>query len=280
MTGPVDRLGTGFVSFRVASDMFGLTTQEVLGLTVLAAVITALSNLLATILKDLVFARSLERWRDQKALASTYRAYRDPIVLSGLELRRRIDDLCRDYPPDYLDSEVLAISDIDFESNSTDDPHFRRYRLISTVYRFCAFLGWLELYRQDLVFLDPGQQSKNRRFEEALARLRGDLADGHLNKANDWHIWRDRLIFREEQRAIGEAMITTVAGRRVVIGYGEFRKLFTHSDSDENLWPIQVALKFFLDLEDSKDFRQERLAMMKRDIEDMVKILRPKASIY
>lgn len=147
--------------------------------------------------------------------------------------------------------------------------------MLSTVYRLCAFLGWLELYRQDVTFLDTGRQNENRRFEEALARLRGDLADGQLNKAHDWLEWRDRLIFREEQRAIGEAMIASGTTSRVVIGYGTFCTLYTRAASDESLWSLRVACNFFLNLEDTKDFRRKRLEMMRLDLRTMIDVLRP-----
>ena len=215
--------------------MFGLTLEQLLGLTVFAALVTTVGNLFATVLTDFFFNRSFEQWKERRTLLSVYRKYRDPMVLAAENLNLDLAHICEAYPPDYLRSEVLEGGPSDFKANSSDDPHYRRYRLISTVYRLCAFLGWLELYRQELTFLDTGRQSENRRFEEALAQLRSDLADGQLNKATDWQVLRDGLIFREEQRAIGEAMITSGTASRVVVGYGTFCTLFTRSASDESL---------------------------------------------
>jgi len=256
--------------------MFGLKPQELLALTVLAAVVTTAGNLLATFLKEFFFARSFEEWKERRTLMSVYRKYRDPIVLAGKELESRLSQICQDYPPDYLRSEVLDATPLELESNSSEDPHYKRYRLLSTVYRLCAFLGWLELYRQDLTFLDTGRQSENRRLEEAIARLKGDLADGQLNQADDWQEWRDRLIFREEQRAIGEVMITN--GNRVVVGYGTFCMLFAKATSDESLWSLRVASNFFLNLEHAKDFRRNRLEMMRRDLGTIIEVLQPRTS--
>src|SRR5215475_3509223 len=175
--------------------MFGLRTQDLLALTVIAAIVTTIGNLIATVLKDFLFTRSFERWKARRTLLTIYRKYRDPIVLAGQELSHRLAQVCGDYPPKYLRSEVLATSGVKIEKNSADDPYFMRYRLLSTVYRLCAFLGWLELYRQDLTFLDTGRRSENQRFEDALERFRSDLADGQLNEAENWAEWRDGLIF-------------------------------------------------------------------------------------
>jgi hypothetical protein len=256
--------------------MFGFTLSQLLGFTVLAAVVTTVGNLLATVLKDFLFARSFERWKERRSLLSVYRKYRDPILLAGDELHRRLSQICKQYPPTYLRSEVLDANAAQLVTNSIDDPHYKKYRLLSTVYWLCAFLGWLEIYRQDVTFLDTGQNSENERFETALARFRETLADGQLN--TDCINGRDGLIFREEQRAIGEAMITTVGNSRVIVGYGTFCTLFTRATAEEGLWPLRTASNFFLDLEPANDFRRKRLEMMKGHLGTIIDVLRPESS--
>jgi hypothetical protein len=268
--------------------MFGLKPETLLGLSVLSAIVITAGNLLATILKDFVFTRSLEKWKERqkerRELMSVYRTYRDPIVLAAKDLKRRLTQICdrdKSYPPDNFRPEALNLGLGDLEINSFTDPHFTRYRWLSTVYRLCAFFGWLELYRQDVTFLDTGQERQNHPLEGALKLLKGDegpltllkgaLADGDLNKEDD--SWRDRLIFREEQRAIGEAMIASGPKPRVVIGYGTFCNLFIRSLDDENLWPLRVARNFFVNLEEAKDFRQKRLKRMVQHLTEVIDTL-------
>jgi hypothetical protein len=251
--------------------MFGIPLSDLLGFTVLAAVVTTIGNLLATILKDFLFIRSFERWKERRSLLSVYRRYRDPILLAGCELQRRLSQICTQYPPDYLRTEVLDAKAAQLVTNSDNDPHYKKYRLLSTVYRLCAFLAWLEIYRQDVTFLDTGQNSENEQFEEALAWFRQTLADGQLN--TDYANNRDGLIFREEQRAIGEAMITTIGNSRVVVGYGTFCTLFTRAGSEEALWPLRIVSNFFLDLEPANDFRQKRLEMMTEHLGTIIAVL-------
>ena len=95
------------------------------------------------------------------------------------------------------------------------------------MYRLCAFLGWIELYRQDTTYLEPDERSSG--VERAIYAIRSDLADRNLSKAKDRASWHDALIFREEQRAIGESMIVTVGQSRTLMGYAEFTESFPGS---------------------------------------------------
>jgi hypothetical protein len=242
--------------------VLGLTGSEILGLSVIAALVTTVGSLIALWLREFLFVRSFEQWKERRTLQSVYRRYRDPILLAAVELRSRVDEACRQFPAEYLGSSVLAQNPPQLEANLASDPYFQRYRLVSTVYRLCAFLGWLELYRQELTFLDTGQQQINERLENTLEAIRGDLADGQLNTASDRKKWSDRLIFREEQRAIGESMIVGQTPRSVM-GYAAFNALFRRADSQDDLWWLRAARGFFLDQRSEKDFRRNRLEMMR-----------------
>jgi hypothetical protein len=136
----------------------------------------------------------------------------------------------------------------------------------------CALLGWLELYRQDVTFLNTDEKEVSRILEDALENIRNDLADGRLNKASDFQKWNDRLIFREEQRAIGEAMITDTSPR-TVMGYGAFRALFERSRADDELWWMRVVLNFLSDMADMKDFRRDRFKLMREHLERAIDLL-------
>jgi hypothetical protein len=254
--------------------MHGWSAAQILGLSVLAALVTTLGNLLATWLKEYLFVRSFERWKERRDLVRVYRKYRDPLLLAARELKSRLDDIEGNYPTNYLSSAVLDSTSVPEQllANSSEDPYFVRYRLVSTAYRFCALLGWLELYRQELTFLDTGEKTTTRELDEMLAAVRSDIADGQLNKATDLRAWNDRLIFREDQRAIGEAMITD-SGVRVVTGYGAFRQRFEDSRSDKSAWWLRVALAFLVDLQPDHDFRRERFKRMASDLSGAIAIL-------
>ena len=251
---------------------FALTGPQILGLSVIAALVTVVGNLVAIWLKEFVFVRSFEQWKERRTLLSVYRRYRDPLLLAAEELHSRVAEISEQYPAAYLQSSVLDQHPKQLAANSADDPYYQRYRLTSTVFRLCAFLGWLELYRQELTFLDTGQETINNRLEESLEGVRDDLANGRLNREPDRTEWSDRLIFREEQRAIGEGMIVGDSPR-VVRGYGAFHALFERADTDDELWWLRIAQGFLLDPQGKRDFRLRRLERMRDHLEATVSLL-------
>ena len=243
--------------------MFGLTVPQILGLSVIGAVVSAVGSIAGVIIKDYFFSRSFEMWKQKVALRQLYEKFRDPLLLSAQELASRILEIVDEYPTVFLRTEVVATSPQRQIENSTDDPYFRRYKLVSTLYRFCSFLGWLELFRQEIAFLHPGDNRQSLKIDQCVASIRSALADGHINTADDWDNWRDTLVFREELRAIGEVMIETRGSARNVIGYGKFCELFDSTSPSETKQWAMVAMNFFLDLETTqRDFRLTRLQLL------------------
>lgn len=157
--------------------------------------------------------------------------------------------------------------------NSAADPYYRRHRLISTVYRLCAFLGWVELFRQETTFLDPSSGTRERIVDHAIFALRADLADRELNTAPDWEDWHDVLIYRDEQRAIGESMIIPGSGGRNVMGYAQFCDLVLADTQTSPAKWIWTAARVVLDLKPPKDFRQVRMQRLIVHLVDLVELL-------
>jgi hypothetical protein len=251
----------------------GLTILQLFGLTVLAAIISTLGSLFGIFLKDYLFSRSFDNWRQKKSLEQLYQKFRDPLLLSARELCTRLIEVMNEYPTCYLKNNVLQLNPKQTVTNNIDDPYFQRYKLVSTIYRQCSFFGWLELYRQEIVFLYSGNNRHSKRLEETIAKIRSDLADGQLNKAEDWPEWKDTLIFREELRAIGESMLEAHGSSRAVIGYGKFCDIFSSGPGNHaNQW-IFIVLKLFLDLEENHDFRKIRLARLVTHLIELMELL-------
>ena len=251
-----------------------LELKDWLGFTVVSAFIGAVTTLVALFLKEYVFARSFENWKRRIALRTIYLKYRDPITLSGIELCNRLSEMIKYYPPTYCDGDVLTSQPARQEANTREDPYFKNYKLFSTIYRMCAFLGWLELYRREIVFLDSGHHKINKQLEACEEAIRSDLADGQLNEADDWEDWNDVLVFREEQRAIGETMIRECDSEYSVIGYGTFRELATfQGDEEPNPWIRSVA-SFLINHDSSrKDFRLIRFKRLAVHLMDLIELL-------
>jgi hypothetical protein len=207
--------------------------------------------------------------KKQDGIEKVYQKYRDPLILAAIELASRLSEISDKYPTVYLRTDVFNSKPEFQEMNSIGDPYFRKYKLASTVYRFCAFFGWLELFRKDAIYLHIGKNLAVEALENCSSQIRADIADGQLNDADDWERWKDILIFREELRAIGEAMIDEKD--KTVIGYGSFCELFEAPKA--NRW-IKVATSFFLDLESTdKDFRKIRIQRLAIHLVDLIQLL-------
>jgi hypothetical protein len=253
-----------------------MTWDKVLGFTVLAAIVTTVGTLVGLVLKERVFARSFERWKAQLALEQIARRYREPIALTALELSNRLADICEQYPSDFLHTSILAVSAPHRPTlNSAADLYFKRYKLVSSVYRLCAFLAWVELYRQETTYLEPDARSSARSVEHAIFAIRADFADGQLNKSTDWASWHDALIFREEQRAVGESMIVTVGQSRAIMGYAEFAESFPGSGGTARERWFERAAAFLLDPKPVKDFRLVRLQRLVVHLVNLAELLAP-----
>lgn len=256
--------------------LLGLDIKTWLGLTVLGAIISTIGALFGIVLKDYFFTRSLERWKQRQTLEQVYQRFRDPLVLAVRELASRTLEILDHYPTVYLRGEVLASRPTKQIENSIEDAYFQRYKLVSTAYRLSAFLGWLELYRQEITFLHPGNNKHAKALDVAVGRIRGDLADGQINVAEDWHEWRDTLVFREELRAIGESLIESRGNTHAVMGYGRYcEQLESGSPNVVQRWS-SVVFNFYLDLEThGKDFRRVRLQRMLVHLVELMRLLEP-----
>lgn len=254
--------------------LLGLELKTWLGLTVLGAIISTVGSLFGIVLRDYFFTRSLERWKQRQTLEQIYQKYRDPLLLSARELASRIAEVLEGFPPVYLTEQVLASSPQKQVANSTDDPYFRRYKLLSTAYRLSAFLGWLELYRQELTFMHPGNNKHAKALDRAVGLIRSDLADGQLNQADDWRKWRDTLVFREELRAIGESLIESRGPTRTVMGYGRYcEQLESPTPNPIQRWS-PVVLNFILELKaNGKDFRHTRLKRLLVHLVELIRLI-------
>lgn len=254
-----------------------MTWQTLLGLTVLGSIVTTLGSLLALCIKEFVAARWLEHWKARQTLLGVYRRYQLPIFLAAEELSGRLFGLSRE----GNDREERDIG-LDVLRNGAPRPdhaavgeHYLRYRFVSNVYRLCSFLGWVELYRRDIGTLDVDTLDRNRKLAACLRDIQGVLADGWINQHADWRHWRDCLLFREEQRAIGHAMAASEGGL-AILDFGTFTAAL-EGDLDgtgQARWFVQAA-HFYECLKRSQDFRLVRMRMLVVYLTDLMELLQP-----
>lgn len=242
-----------------------------LGLSVLGALISTVGSLVGMFLKERFFVRGFETWKRRQELLTAYQRYRDPLAVSAAEIARRLGHILEDFPPEFLDRHLLLETPHEGStSNRTDDPYYMRSRFMSTLYRFCALLGWIERYRREVVFLDSGNDKQNAKLQLVIQQIQAALADAEMTAAPPYSQHHDDLILREEQRAIGEVMLDDSGA---VLGYAAFvHELENRRDGLVFRWVNRVIV-FFSTIQPTNDFRLERASCLVCHLVDLVELL-------
>jgi hypothetical protein len=249
--------------------------KDYLGFTVIAAIVTTCGTILGLFIKDFLFVRYFENLKEKRSLKIISKRYKDPILLAATELARRISEIDRRYfeATKGFTKKILFNKAEYIQTNYADDPYFLKYKIISTLYRFCAFFGWLEMYRQDITFLDSHSKKESYKSLEIIGKIREAIADGQLNKESDWQVWTDVLIFREELRAVGEGMIETTKDQKSIMGYGKFQLLIDDLESNKKpLW-LRPVVNFFTDFKLKNDFRTKRMTLLIQTLKELIECL-------
>jgi hypothetical protein len=133
--------------------------------------------------------------------------YRDPLITAAFDLQSRIYNMCRQ---GFLYVYLL---------NGSDSQ--KMYAELHTLYVFAEYLGWVEIIRREIQFL-------NLQEIEQTKEVRGLLDGVATNLLSDNPaLGRPFMLFRGEQRAIGEIVIRSIEdqdGHRHLqcMGYAEF----------------------------------------------------------
>ena len=127
--------------------------------------------------------------------------YRDPLLRSAFDLQSRFYSIVeRRYLQLYYDK-----SDWD-----------REYAINSTLFVIAEFMGWQEILRREIRFLDLGDIEENRQ----VAKLLNNVQEVFLSDGMDLTF----RLFRGQQRALGELMLKDdkSSGQLDCIGLAKF----------------------------------------------------------
>ena len=136
---------------------------------------------------------------------------RDPLLRAVFDLQSRIYNIvARGFLDQY------------WRAGNEEEKQYARY---STLWLFGQFLGWTEILRREVQFLDLGSRATNRRVQLRLNDVAAALASDSYGRDDTF------VLFRSDQRAVGEFMVTerdTQNGRRPdCLGYWEFTESLT-----------------------------------------------------
>jgi HAMP domain-containing protein len=131
--------------------------------------------------------------RDQRA-EEVLKRYREPLAAAAFDLQSRLYNI--------LQMGFLA------KFGEREDAHK------TTLFRLAQYFGWTEILRRDIQFLSFPEDEDTRR----VAELQSAIAERFLSDAYGPAL----MIWKDEQRAIGERMIVEEHGSVLCMGYANF----------------------------------------------------------
>src|SRR5512144_1475496 len=114
--------------------------------------------------------------------------FREPLLQAAFNLQSRIYNLVR---LGFLERFMAE----------TSRPEDREYAAENTLYLLGQYFCWVEILRRESQFLDARSRARNRAVADQLEKIRDVFASSEIPEL----VFR---IFRGEQRAIGEVMLT------------------------------------------------------------------------
>jgi hypothetical protein len=193
--------------------------------------------------------------RDEKAAKATelLGRYRDPLLGAAYELQSRLFNIVQGKFLHTYRRRGRGVLD--------------RYPIDSTLWTLGQYLGWVEILRREVQFLDLGHTEANRDVQDKLARITGILASDHRRLSGRLRVWR------AHQRAIGEVMIVrepqTESARATCLGYVEF----VAKRSDPEFWKWFAPLERDLMALAGAPARDPRLVALQRALVDLLDLL-------
>jgi hypothetical protein len=223
---------------------------------VLALLASALSLFNSVFTTRLANRLEEERRAKTKAelLADLMARYRDPLLQAAFDLQSRIYNIVEQ---GFLQTHYC---------NGTDST--KEYARENTLYVLADYLGWVEILRREVRFLDLGDEVANRAWTERLVAVRITLlCDGFSPRFR---------IFNGQQRAIGEIMIVPDgddAGPPETLGYAGF--LAKQKDHDFDRWFVDLRADIDALATEPDAGHDERLVALQQVLVGLIDLLDP-----
>lgn len=208
---------------------------------------SALGGLIGASMRYLFDVLLPQRLQQRREVLSIKRKYATPIVLAADEFRTRLENMIKLI--DIIEREGwLAASSAS------------GYYYQSTLYVVAHFLGWLQILRRTVVYLDLTSTRETRSFERFLKAISEGLSDPSLLRVSGTGQPArspDQWVFTYHLLAIGEQMVVGQEDKYRVLDYASFaEKLADPSNTSFKRW-FNPLLRLFKDLKaDETRFRR------------------------
>lgn len=156
-----------------------------------SALIATVTTIVVLFGKEFMDNRRAKK-QEQKEQFDTFKIYGSPLLLASESLIYRLKEIF-DHGSTFLHEEGFQIE-------------YYRYRYISTLYRLCAVLGWLTIFKRELINLDLKGNQANEEIDKAIDEFEGALASNNIGQdsllqylAKKWELNLDVLTARERR---------------------------------------------------------------------------------
>jgi hypothetical protein len=231
-----------------------MTTSSVISLA--GAAISAVGALIAVMLNRRGIMRDRRLAADDLAVR-----YRVPLLHAAFNLQSRLFNIGR--------QNFLAT----FLSGGS--PGEAEYARFNTAYLIGQYLCWAEILRREAQLLAPLQRGRDRDITVAMENIRYEMAD---SRSNPDPVLR---IFRGDQRAIGEVMLTTtnepadrIGPRWDCLGYAAFVQALTDKQPPITRW-MQPLLEDIDKLAANYRAHEARITAIQHHLVELISLIDP-----
>lgn len=214
------------------------------------AIVIAVVALAGSVVTAIVSTFGLPVFQGRQDARKVLDTYQEPLTAAAYELQARLYNiLCLQFVDRYI-------------KNNKQGKHDAAVH--STLYVFAQFFGWRELIRGGVQYLNFSRHQRTRRLSQLLRDIDEEfLADSYGPQF---------MLWRVEQRGLGERMISSVNGRVTCLGYAAFVE--QRNTMDEWLKPLEH------DLENLNDGGRRRLTRIQHLLLELVRELDDKGKRY
>lgn len=228
------------------------------------------------------------KWDRDEQARKLISQYRDPLLRAAFDLQSRLYN-------------IVVLRFLSYVQSP--DETKKAYALDTTLWHFANFLGWVEVLRHEVQFLDLGTARKNKELQSRLGEVAqafaSDRAEFRPRKVPPVDAGESRqaqrgvpreqamepgfILFRADQQAVGQAMFKERAEddstRLECLTYSDFATLVA-SQKDESPTPLdRWYRRFRCDLEELAgggwSTQHPRLIAIQRSLIELIDLLDP-----
>ena len=231
----------------------------------MVAVVSAVVAVLGAIFTGVFGYWSQARIRSADRLDYMSR-YRDCLLWAAFDLQSRLWNILFGYEVDRAGS-ARGFTTAFLLHGSQQEALYAR---CSTAYLFAEYLGWAEIFRRDIQFLDVGRSDHNSQVMLLLWQISRTLSFSRDSSGPPFRV------HRANQRAIGEMMIAAGSEprQRWCIGYAEFCRRISE-DGEFHGWVEELLDDVELAAGDP-DAARDRMTKLQHQLIDLINFLDPR----